>query len=156
MATIFSVSRRIEASPERVYALMTDLPNAPAVVPAIRAVEILTEGPVRVGTRFKETRVVFGREHAETFEVTELAAARAFGMACTSCGARYDSRFTFRPDGRGTIVEMTMTVEPLTTYARIVGFLMRPMMKKMVAECAKDLDAVAAAATVPGTPPPFS
>ena len=115
-------------------------------MPAIRAVEILTEGAVRVGTRFKETRVVFGRGHAETFEVTELSPYRAFGMGCTSCGARYDSHFTFRPDGRGTIVEMTMTVEPLTTYARVVGFLMKPLSRKMVRECAKDLDAVAAAA----------
>jgi uncharacterized protein YndB with AHSA1/START domain len=156
MPTSFSVSRRIEAPPERLYALMTDLRNAPAVVPAIRSVEILTDGSVRVGTRFKETRVVFGREHAETFEVTELASSRAFGMGCTSCGARYDSRFTFRPDGHGTIVELTMTVEPLTAYARILGFLMRPMMKKMVAEYAEDLDAVAAAATVPSTTSPFS
>lgn len=141
-----SITRHARAPIELVFRRATDLRNAPQVIPAIRSLEVLTDGPVRAGTRFRETRVVFGREHTEEMEVTAFDAPHAYTVGCESCGCRYESNLSFREKDGGTEIEMTFRAIPRTFLARLMGRLMRPMMKKMVAECAKDLDAIAAAA----------
>ena len=66
----FTVSKVFPAPPAEVFALFTDLDRLPARVKDITKIEWLTDGPVRVGTRYKESRVVFKKEATETFEVT--------------------------------------------------------------------------------------
>lgn len=144
--TMLSVTRHARAPLERVFARASDIENAPEMIPAIRKIEMLTPGPVRVGTRFRETRVVFGREHTETLEVTGFDPPRSYTVGCESCGCRYESRFSFRPKDGGTDVEMTFEATPLTFFAKVMGVLMRPMTKKMAEHCAKDLDSIVAAA----------
>jgi hypothetical protein len=58
----------------------------------------------------------------------------------------YRCEMRFTPKAGGT--ELTMTFEglPRTWLARFMGLLMRPMVKKMLRECAKDLDDVESAA----------
>jgi len=141
-----TVTRFARAPLELVFRHATDLRNVPNVVPGIRALEVLTDGPVRVGTRFRETRVVFGREHTETMEVSSFDAPRAYAVVCDSGSTRYESRFSFRPKDGGTEIEMELTATPLTFFAKVMSVLMKPMMKMMATECAKDVEAIAAAA----------
>lgn len=141
-----SVVRHARAPVERTFRHATDLRRVPEFIPAIRSLEVLTEGPIGVGTRFRETRVVFGREHTEEMEVTEFDAPRSYAVGCESCGCLYSSRFDFRAKDGGTEIEMTFEATPRTLFARVMGFLTKPMMKKMVAECAKDVDAIVVAA----------
>ena len=54
--------KHVTAPRALVFDRATDFAGAPARIQAIRKVEMLTPGPVRVGTQFKETRVVFKRE----------------------------------------------------------------------------------------------
>lgn len=147
----FSSTRFARAPIQTVFRHATDLRNVPNIVPGIRSIEVLTDGPVRVGTRFKETRVVFGREHSETMEVTAIDPPRACTFSCESGGARYDSRFTFRAKDGGTEIELEVTATPLTFFAKVMGFMMKPMTKMMSKECAKDLDAIVAAAERPSS-----
>lgn len=137
------LTKQVDAPPERVFAIASDFAHAAEHVRAIEQVEILTPGPVGVGTRFRETRKVFGRSHAETMEVTAFEPPSRYVVGCESCGCRYRSEFRFLPKAGGTEMRMSFEAEPLTWFARIMGFLMRPMVRKMVAECAKDLDDVA-------------
>ena len=60
-----SVSTQIAAPVAEVFALFTDLKNAPGRVKGIKRIELLTNGPVGVGTRFRETRVMFKRDATE-------------------------------------------------------------------------------------------
>jgi hypothetical protein len=82
MSTI-SVTERIEAPAARVFAIATDLRNATAVLSQVQSVETLEgpDAPLAVGTRFRETRVMFGREATETMTVTDL---RDFGSDRTT------------------------------------------------------------------------
>lgn len=139
-----SVERTVAAPPQRVFAASIDIPRWPEVVPAIQEVELLTDGPVRVGTRFRETRVLFGREATETMEVLELEAPHRYLLGAESHGSRYRTEFRFEPAGDGTRIVFTFRAEPLTFAAKVMGFLMKPMMKKMVEMCAADLDALKA------------
>jgi len=146
MAMSVSVSRLIDAPPDRVFQLASDFARVPEHIPEIKRVEMLTDGPVGIGTRFKETRVMFGKEATETMEVTEFTPPRLYALRAESCGARYESTLRFEPDSGGTLTTLDLTVTPVSFFAR----LMQPlgwMMKGMMVKCfAKDLEGLAKAA----------
>lgn len=141
-----TLEKQVRAPIQRVFAVATNLRDAPKNIPAITKMEVLTEGPVRLGTRFRETRKMFGREATEEMEITAFDPPRSMSVGCESHGCRYRSGFRFDQRDGGTHVEMTFAAEPLTFGAKVMSVLMRPMMKKLMAEVAKDLDAIAAAA----------
>lgn len=140
-----TVSKQVNAPVEKLFAAVTNIPEAPSVNPAIKKVEMLTEGPVGKGTRWRETRVMFGKEATETMEVTGFEPGRAMTVEARSCGMHYVSRFDFRPDGEGSRVEMTFSGTPETLMAKVMsplGSLMMGTARKLLE---KDLDCVKAA-----------
>lgn len=140
-----SVKCRIDAPPERVFSKATALGEAPRFIRAIKSLEVLTPGPVGKGTRFRETRTMFGRDATEEMEVTEFEPPRRFVLGARNHGCRYRSEMLFRPAGSGTEVEMSFTGEPLTFAAKVMSVVLRPMMKSMAKICAKDLEDLKAA-----------
>ena len=135
------VTRRIAAPRAEVFTCFSDLRNAAQRVKAIRKLEVLTEDPIGKGTVFRETRVMFGREHTETMSITRFDPDRSYEVGCESHGCRYRSVFTFvDADDRATDVTMLFEGTPLTFVAKVMGFLMKPLTKRILAECAKDLD----------------
>ncbi len=136
------ISRHFNATVERVFEVMTDFRAAPQRIPAIKKVEVLTDGPVGKGTRFRETRIMFGREATETMEVTEFDPPHSLTVGGNSCGTIFASRFRFRPSGSGTELEMELTTKPVSMFAKLMSplaaFMMGPMKKAMSA----DIDAI--------------
>jgi hypothetical protein len=108
--------------------------------------EVLTDGPVRVGTRFRETRIVFKREATEEMEVTALEPPERFAFGCESHGCRYHTQMTFEPASGGTDVELRFEAVPLTRSMKVLAFLMAPMTRWIAKTCAKDLEDLKAAA----------
>jgi hypothetical protein len=139
-----SIQRDVAAPPERVFAVASDLRGAPGRIRAITKLEVLTDGPVRVGTRFRETRKMFKREATEEMEVVAMDAPRSYAFGCESCGCRYRMEMRFVPKGSGTEMQMRFQAEPLTFFAKVMGLLMKPMAKKMMSGCSRDLDDIAA------------
>ena len=113
---------------------------------------MLTDGPVRLGTRFKETRVMFGKEATETMEVVEFKPPHGYALGCQSHGCRYRSDFQFKPNAGGTRVEMTFEATPRTLLARMMGFLTAPMIKGVAKCMEKDLEDLKA--SLEGKPAP--
>lgn len=66
-----TVSGTISAPRERVWRVLTDLDNAPTLIPSITSVERLTDGPYAAGTRWRETRTMLGRTETHELEVAE-------------------------------------------------------------------------------------
>ena len=139
MASI-ELQTQIAAPIDVVFEHLTDFANAPQMVNGITNVKMLTEDPLRVGTRFEETRVMFGKEAVEQMEVTALEPPRLYTLGAESHGSRYAS--TFRLDERdgGTHVHLDFQATPLTLVAKVMSVLMKPMMKSVMNECAKDLE----------------
>lgn len=123
------------------FGAMCDFANAPSRIPSIRRVEFLTEGPARVGTRFRETRVMFGREATETMEVTRFEPGRLYELTANSCGCLYRSEIRVDPKGASSC-ELTMTFQalPQTFFAKIMGFLMKGMLKACERAMRKDME----------------
>jgi hypothetical protein len=138
---VYQVTTRewIAAPPERVFAAASDFANSPRRIPAILDSEVLTPGPLAVGTRFRETRKMYGREASEEMTVAELEPPRRYVLVAESHGTRYRSELRFEPQGGGTEVVMTFRGEPLTAVAKLLSVLMKPMIKSIGKLCARDL-----------------
>ena len=141
----FTIRRRIDAPADLVFAAVSDLPGAPKRIRAIRRVEVLTPGPVRVGTRFRETRVMFKREATQEMTVVALEPGRLLAFGADSCGCRVRGEFRVHPAGDVTDLEMALQAEPLTWLARVVAFLTKPMIASCRKSSEQDLDDMKAA-----------
>lgn len=126
----------IEAPLEMVFSRVTDFAHLDRFVSGITHIEMLTDGPTAVGTRFRETRVLFGRQAIEEMEVTALEHNASFELVAESCGVRYLTRHTFEQKGNNqTVVRLLMTATPLSAVAKVMGFVMTPLMKGTMRKC---------------------
>lgn len=132
-----SASKRLNAPPETVWEVMTDLENAADRIDAIVKLEVLTEGPVGQGTRFKETRIMFKKEATETMEITAWDPPNSYTTEADGCGCHYTSVITCEADGDGTLVTITFQAEAMSTFGKIMSALTGWMMKGV---CAKAFD----------------
>ena len=142
MATTITLSRHIDAPIDEVFTALTHFAGAAEVIGGIEKVEMLTDGPVAVGTRFRETRIMFGREATEEMEVVSFDRPRSYALRAESHGSRYLSTFELEERDGGTGVRMDFEAVPLTVVAKVMAFLLKGMMKKVMAQCGKDLDDV--------------
>ena len=66
------MSRTIDAPVGAVWAVVTDLDNAESVLSGVEKLERLDSTKYEVGTRWRETRVLFGKSSTEEMWVTEI------------------------------------------------------------------------------------
>ena len=140
------LNQSVNAPAEVVFAVATDLDRWAENIGGITKIERLTEGPVGVGTRFRETRVMFKKEATEEMEFTAFEPNRRYQLSAESCGCSYVTDFRFVPSDAGTRVEMEMNTKPLTFFAKLMsplGKLMAGTMKKCVMDDLSDLAKVA-------------
>ncbi len=143
------IDRAVAAPAADVWALMTDVDGWTEVVDGIRAVERLDDGSgFGVGTRWRETRVMFGREATEEMEVTAIAPGREYTVEADGQGAHYVTRMGVEPTGDDTSrIWTSFGGEPTSALSRVmaatVGKLFEGTTRKMMAQ---DLDGIAAAA----------
>ncbi len=145
------LERHFQAPIKTVFERLTNFADAPRVVRGIKNLEVLTPGPVGLGTRFRETRVMFGREAVEELEVTRWEPPNLYEVSTNSHGAAYQSTFTLNETRGGTEVRLDFVATPQTLAAKVMSVVMRPMMGKVMQECAKDLDDMAAEAEAEST-----
>lgn len=97
-------SRTIHASPEAVFAVLTDLDNASDVIRSIIKVERLEGEGYQVGVSWRETRKMFGQEASEVMEVTGVDAPVSTTIGSPSHGVYYTTEFRCEPDGDDTVL----------------------------------------------------
>ncbi len=148
MGTI-QMSTRVNASQERVFEVFTDLENAATNVEGIESIELLGEGPVAEGTRWKETRVIFKKKAVEEMWISKFDPPRSYTVQADTCGCDFFTTFTFTPEGEGTRVEMTMLSKARGFMAKLMtplGWMFSGSMKKLMQKDLDDLKKVAEAA----------
>ncbi|NLU75618.1 SRPBCC family protein [Streptomyces sp. HNM0575] len=94
-----TVEHRIAAPPVRVWETMTDIEGSPNVISGVERVELLSDAPFGVGTRWRETRLMFGEEATEEMWVSACEAPTRYVVEADSRGVHYTSEFTLAPDG---------------------------------------------------------
>lgn len=139
-----SLSINIDATPAAVFAAVSDVENSPARIEWYENVEMLTDGPVRVGTKWRETRRMNNKQSVEEWEITAFESPHSFSAYCDSRG--YDVAWTTRveSDGDGSKLTWDMTTKPRTFIGKLMTpleWLMSGMMKSIVR---KDLESTKA------------
>jgi uncharacterized protein YndB with AHSA1/START domain len=144
MALQFESKKTIAAPADRVFAAMTQTDEVKQWMPNLVAFEPLTDGPLRAGSQWRETRKMFGKAASEVFEVTSFhppkhLALRVDGTKGSSKKGEYRFDYQLAPQGANT--ELTMRGE-----IRVDGWFSTLMAKlfakTFIAACAKDLDAM--------------
>ncbi|QDS99394.1 SRPBCC family protein [Adhaeretor mobilis] len=139
MSTL-TVTKHINAPPEVVFDLMTDIPHHAENISAIERIEMLTDGPVGVGTRFRETRIMFGKETTEEMEVTGFQTPKRFTLESDSCGCHYTVLHELTPEKAGTLVKMEFHMQPKTFFAKLFSPLGKLMEGKIRSLLDTDLE----------------
>ena len=137
-------NRTINAPVNNVFQVYSDFGNAAERVEGIESIEILTGEPVGVGTRFRETRIMFGRSSTEEMEITKFNSPNMYQVDAESHGSHYTTLFYFEERGGSTHVKWEFIGTPLTFGAKmmsILGFLAKGATRKMMDKDIADLKA---------------
>lgn len=138
-----TVVRTIDAPIERVFDTVAHVENFAKAVPQIVATEFLSDVMSGVGTRFRETRRMHGREATTELEVTEYAENDRVRIVGDAGGTIWDTVFAVSPDPDSDRVQLMLTMDarPYTLMSRLVNPFIKGFVRKAIES---DMDAVKA------------
>lgn len=134
-----TVTRTINAPIERVFETVAHIENFSKAVPEIIKTELLSEIEYGVGTRFRETRLMSGKQTSTELEVTEYVENDRVRIVSDAGGTVWDSVFEVAPvDGQ---VQLTLSMD--ANAYKLLSRLMNPLIKGMVKKALEsDMDSV--------------
>ena len=141
----FEFAERIDRPREEVFAFFVDLDRASEWAPEITRVEMLTDGPLRVGARYREMRWTTKGESRIDMEVTAFDPPGRYSAAFDAGGYQATFNYMFTPDGDGTRVEMACVVRASgarTLLAPIITWLLRRQDKQKLRNLKRAVEAV--------------
>lgn len=114
-----SVTEQIDASPDVVWDVLTDINRWPSWTESVRTAQRLEEGPLGVGSR---ARLKQPGMPTMLWEVTELAAPSIFTWQAQTPGVKTVAVHRMTPGASGGTT-LTLEVEHSGPLARLVGAL---------------------------------
>lgn len=123
----FTMTEWIARSPKEVFDFITASENAPKVATNIKSMVKLTEGPVSVGTRYRETRIMNGKEAQAELEIVGFEPPHRYAMKNVTEGIETIYRYTFKQENDGTRVDLVCELN-----ARGVRKLMLPLVASIL------------------------
>ena len=102
---------------------MTNLEGFPDAISGIEDVERLDDGTgFEIGTKWRETRTLFGRTATEDMWVTEFEPGRSYVVEANSHGTEYRTTQSVEPDGDGgCVLSMSFSGNPTGTMAKVMS-----------------------------------
>jgi carbon monoxide dehydrogenase subunit G len=142
----FSLTHPVEAPPQKVFDVMTDVDGFQHWMPNFVRVEKLTEGALDVGSVFLETRRMYGRDSTEHFECTRFEAPHRFDLlvdGTKGTTGKGEFRFSHRVEGSGSgsMITIEGEITGMGVMGKLFGFAFKPMMRKALR---KDFEALGA------------
>ena len=125
-----TVTKTINAPLHVVFATVADIRQFAEAIPHIVGYEFLSETQTGVGTRFRETRVMHGKEASTVLEVTEYVENQRTRLVADSHGTVWDSVFEVREEGGATVLTLTMDAKAY----KLLPKLMNPLICGMIRE----------------------
>jgi ribosome-associated toxin RatA of RatAB toxin-antitoxin module len=115
---------------DKVFDFATDLANAPLFLPSVTKAELITEGGLRQGAKFRETRLMNGKERTTVIEVTEHQRPTVHAASAAMMGMQATYTFRFAPADGGTRVNMDAVVTGNILWKLFLGMMSRMMEKE--------------------------
>jgi len=128
MSVRVSLEQHLPTTPERVFAALTDLDGAKAWLPNLERIERLDDKPFGIGTAWRETRRIFGREATEHHEVTRCEHGRALsilvdGTKGVSKRGAYRFDYALAADDGGTLLKLDAEISGMGLFMSLLGKL---------------------------------
>ena len=132
-----TVEREIAAPVAEVFEVISHVDKFAEAVPHVVRLEFLTEQKSGVGTRFRETRLMNGKEFTSDLEITECEPDSHVRIVTASGGTTWDTVMTVEPSGDQARFRLVMDARARKFGARI----MNAVFKRMIANgVARDID----------------
>jgi len=112
----FSISVQVDAPPQRVWEVMSDIERWPDWTPTVTSVRRTNSGPMRIGAK---ARVHQPRLPAANWVVTALTEGRGFDWESRAPGMRVLARHTIEASGEGARV--TLSVQFSGLIGNVIG-----------------------------------
>jgi hypothetical protein len=107
----FNMSEWVARPPKVVFDFITASENAPKIVSSVKSMVKLTEGPVGVGTRYRETRLMHGKEQQAELEIVEFEPARKYAVQNVTEGIETVYRYNLQPERDGTRIDLVCEIK---------------------------------------------
>ncbi|MCG3173372.1 MAG: hypothetical protein GMKNLPBB_01569 [Myxococcota bacterium] len=135
MALTFETEFFFKAKPLQVFKALSDLDALPGIIPEITRIERLTGDGFAAGTRWRETRKMFGREASEVFEVISCEPPRTMvlrvdGAQGTSGSGEYVFSYELTPRDGGASLKLTARMEMRGFFKNLIGKLFLGQFRK--------------------------
>jgi len=131
--------RAIKADAATIFGVLTDIEAWPDFMSGIKSVEKLTEGPLRRGSLFRETRMLHGREAREDMTVALFEAPRRLVFTSDTHGAHFEIVHEIVPHQAGSELIVHFSAGPQTKLARLLAPLLGFMSRSLERQIARDL-----------------
>ena len=139
--TTVKASCEMEAPISIVFEAVSNIEKLPETSPDIVKIEFLSEKRQGLGTQFRETRMMRGKEMLTDLEVTEYEEDKFIRIVTDSHGTIWDTSYSFEPLAAGTQLNMVMDARPHKLIPRIINPLMKGMFRRGIEKYLVDLKA---------------
>lgn len=146
-----TLNRRISAPPAAVWEVLTDLDQAQRRLSQVTALQVITDGPYAVGTRWRETRRMMGASDTQELVVVENDPLRRTVTEAVDASTTYRTtmRLESLDESAATLLTVTFqaTVEDPSRLQRLALQVVGPLGLKLTERSIRiELDDIAAAA----------
>jgi carbon monoxide dehydrogenase subunit G len=132
-------TRTIIAPIDKVFKTVADINQFSSALPYIVKVEFLSDIKYGVGSRFRETRLVNGKEVMTELSVTELIENERIRLVAQSHGTTWDSLITVQQEEGRTLLSMTTDAKTEKLIPKVISYMVGGKVKKAVE---RDIDGV--------------
>jgi carbon monoxide dehydrogenase subunit G len=148
------IHQDVAAPADVVWELITDIEHCPQFISGIQSVQRLDDGEgFGAGTRWRETRVMFGKSASEEMTVTEVEPGRSYTTQAQHGKAAYTSVMSVEPNGDDAcVLSMHFDAEVSgvlnKTLGAVVGKLMEGSTRKLMQQDLADIAEAAEARVI--------
>ncbi|MBK8470626.1 MAG: SRPBCC family protein [Actinomycetales bacterium] len=107
----FQFGEHIARVPHEVFEVISDPRTAIGFLDNISASTKLTEGPIGVGSTFRETRLVSGKESSADLRIIAYEPDTRVGVSTAAEGITVTYQYRLSPEGDGTRLDWTCELE---------------------------------------------
>lgn len=144
-----TVSKEIDAPRERIWNLITDIDKWSETISGIVGIEVIDRPESGViGLKWRETRVLFGKEAVETMWISAAEPGRWYETTAKNHGAIYSTRLSLEEANDKVALTMSFSSQATTVPSKLMSmlsFMFNGTLRKMLQKDLEDICRVAEA-----------
>ena len=142
-----TVSEEISASRECIWNIITDIDTWEDTISGIVSIEVINRPEAGiVGLKWREKRVLFGRDAVETMWISAAEPNSWYETTAENHGAIYSTRLSLHDSDDKVVLTMTFSAKPTTIVSKmmsVMSFMFNGTMRKMLQKDLTDVRRIA-------------